>query len=126
MFGDVGGLFDFILIGLSSVFSYLAHSSLSASLVSKLFHASDIEPKEESKNATLPLKALHSIEIIPFSATLAAFDACSCRLARKKSRRLRTLELGEAKLDQSLDFVKLVRQIRILRTLTLLVLSKEE
>ena len=38
MFGDVGGLLDFILIVLRPVFCYLSSTLMSASLVSRLFH----------------------------------------------------------------------------------------
>ena len=45
MFGDVGGLLDFILILLRPVFCYLSSTLMSASLVSRLYHYSDSPQK---------------------------------------------------------------------------------
>ena len=52
MFGDVGGLLDFILIVLTPIFSYFSSSLSSATLVSKLYHASESEPKPVNTNLT--------------------------------------------------------------------------
>lgn len=47
MFGDVGGLLDFILIVLRPVFCYLSSTFMSASLVSRLFHYTESTQKAQ-------------------------------------------------------------------------------
>ena len=88
MFGDVGGMVDFILIVLSPILSYFTSSFMSASLVSKLYHVSESELKTTNTNSS-PLEALLSIKQIPFSSVLAIIDACSCKVLRRNSRKLR-------------------------------------
>ena len=108
MFGDVGGLQDFILIVLAPLFSYFSSSFMSATLVSKLYHASESEPKPASTTLT-PLQALESIKPIPFSSMLALMNACLCKAVTTRSRRLRTQAVGEYSLERQLDLVRLVR-----------------
>ena len=45
MFGDIGGMLDFVLIVLGPIFSYFTSSFMSSSLVSKLYHVSEDKPK---------------------------------------------------------------------------------
>ena len=125
MLGDVGGLLDFILIVFKPILGYLSSSCLTVSLVSKLFHTSETDRDVERRNTT-PLEAFQSIQPVPFSSFQAMFSACSCKVLQKKSKRIKALRVGSASLQQSLDVVSLVRQIRILKTLTRLLLSKEE
>ena len=37
MFGDVGGLYDFLVLGLSTIFSFFSEHLMTASLIKSLF-----------------------------------------------------------------------------------------
>lgn len=37
MFGDVGGLYDFVVLGFVTIFGFLSEQMMTASLVSKIF-----------------------------------------------------------------------------------------
>ena len=54
MFGEVGGLYDFLVVGLSTVFGFFSERQLLASLASKLFHGAPnvLTEKDVATNTT--------------------------------------------------------------------------
>ena len=88
MFGDVGGLLDFILIVFRPLLYYLSGSFMSASLISRLFHRSE-GPQKVQIDRVKPLSAFLQIKPIEFSSSLTMLDACSCGFFRKKAKRIR-------------------------------------
>ena len=102
MFGDVGGLNDFLVLLLAAIFSSFADKMLLRELVSKLFHFSVPIPKNNNA-INLPNLA----KFIPLKTKRLCLD--------KKRKHL--LSLAQSRLDDSLNVVRLIRSGRVQRTL---------
>ena len=127
LFGDVGGLRDFLGLFLSAFFGFFSERFMTASLVQTLFHASN-SSKESVNLDHSPAQALSSISPIKLPRVFTLMHALTCAKCRchGNKKRHKALELGESYLSRQLDVVKLVRQNRIFSTLLRLLLAKKE
>ena len=126
MFGEVGGLHDFLALGLSTVLAFFSERQLMASLAQKLFHgAPNVTKKRDEVDNTIR----HTINFNPlsFSANFVVAQSfiMSC-CYRDKTLRRKALFDGISRVEDSLDVVKLVRSHRALATLLRLLLTKDE
>ena len=110
MFGDVGGLNDFFVLLFVAIFSSFADKLMLRELAAKLFHFTNIS----ADFATSPLE------------TLASFKPLKAKKLFISRKRSRFLKIAQAKLDESLDVVRLIRAGRVHKTLLRLLLSKTE
>ena len=100
MFGDVGGVYDFLLILLAPFFSFLSQKFMMSSLIQKLFHAAlDSEAPHCS-----PKESLAAIRPLSFSRSFTLFAFC-----RRQGMRHQALKLGASRVDKALDIVQMVR-----------------
>ena len=111
MFGDVGGLNDFLVLLLAAIFSSFADKMLLRELASKLFHTSVPMPRNITA-INLP--------------NLAKFKPLKTKRLCLNKKRKHLLILAQSKLDDSLNVVRLIRSGRIQRTLLRLLLNKEQ
>ena len=110
MFGDVGGLNDFLVLICALYFKFFAEKLMLRELGAKLFYYSTLKVQGFES----PLAALSKIKSLKTNKLF---------LDRKRKY---FLGLAKTKLDTSLDVVRLIRASRIQRTLTRLLLSKSE
>ena len=113
MFGDVGGLNDFIFLLLSSVFGFISNRLMLKALVERLFHFTDAE----TRSPTATLKHIKSLQVSTWIVMFKSFFG---------KRHTRSLKKAEAKLDDSFDVVRLIRLGRNFRTLIRLLLTRNE
>ena len=120
MFGDVGGLNDFFLVVLSTIFGFFSDRMMLMSVLPKLFRYSSQGSNELPPKATL--NAIHSFSGISF------IDIYICRICSNSRNKMRhkAFKQGEEMYQDSLDVVKLVRYGRALRTVLRLFLSSED
>ena len=112
MFGEVGGLRDFIFLILAPFLSLFSERFLLASIVSKLYHIRDprgtTRSEDYSMNPAAQKKPL--FEPLNFSTSFILAHACSIGWClREKALHRKTLLDGISRLEDSLDIVKLVR-----------------
>ena len=119
MFGDVGGLRDFIGIFFTACFGFFSEKFFNASIVESLFHVSD------GKNRP-PAKMLASIRPLKFTTGFTLINAFTLGKCSGDRKRRKALEKGLNELDRHLDVIKLVRQNRVFTTLLRLLLHKQE
>ena len=126
MFGEVGGLYDFIALGIATVLGFFSERQLMASLVQKLFHEAP-NVKKEKDEITETTKQTINFNPLSFKASFVVAQSCimGCCYRDKKLHR-RNLFYGISKVEDSLDVVKLVRSYRALATLLRLLLTKDE
>ena len=116
MFGDVGGLNDFIALSLASIFGLLSEKFLHKDLIQKLFHVTSLASGGYKSPKTI-LRSFKSLKI-PLCLLL-----CPSRFKEKKKR---LFKLAMSRTEDSLDVIKLIRNSRVLKTLLRLLLSKDE
>ena len=87
MFGDVGGLRDFLGLFISAFFGFFSEHFMSASLVQTLFHVTD-------GNARSPSKTLASIKPLSFPRGFTLMHACTFGRCSGDKKRDKTLKLG--------------------------------
>ena len=117
MFGDVGGLRDFLAVGLSAVFTVFADRMMLASLVQKVFHASTdhrvpvpIATKSPDQVHRQVSKALKSIEKVQFSVFFTMINALTFgKCTKQEELRRKALNAGAKRLERHLDIVNLIR-----------------
>ena len=110
MFGDVGGLYDFLVLISATIFNYFADKLMLRELASKLFHFSTLSVQGFES----PIVALSKIKSLKTNKLF---------LDRKRKY---FLGLAKIKLDASLDVIRLIRAARVQKTLTRLLLNKNE
>ena len=100
MFGDVGGLNDFIGLILSSIFGFFAESFLKSSMVSALFGIS--KTKRKNLGASFSFSStLASIKAIKFNSIFSLLQAISCgKSACGDRKHYKVLQLGSARLEK--------------------------
>ena len=112
MFGEVGGLRDFIALVLAPFLSLFSERFLLASIVSKLYSISAPRGTTRSEDYSIN-PAAHQKPLfrpIEFSTSFLLADACSIGWClRDKALHRKTLLDGISRLEDSLDVVKLVR-----------------
>ena len=123
MFGEVGGLYDFLVLGLSTVLGFFSERHLMVSLAQKLFHgAPNVLTKQDETTNTIR----HTINFNPLSFSscfvMAQSFIMGCCYRDKKLHR-RALFDGMSRVEDSFDVVKLVRSFRELKTLLRLLLT---
>ena len=126
MFGEVGGLNDFLALILSTFLGFLSERHLLVSLAQKLYHG---VPQVERKIDVASMTTKHDITFNPLSFKASFIVAQSCLMNfcyRDKSLHRKAMFDGMSKVKDSLDVVKLVRSFRALNTLLRLLLSQDE
>ena len=96
MFGDVGGVVDFLFILLAPFCSFFSQKFMMSSLIQKLFHAA---LDSAAPNAS-PKESLAAIRPLIFSRSFTLFAIC-----RRQGMRHQALKLGASRLDEALDIV---------------------
>ena len=122
MFGEVGGLYDFLALALASIFGFASEHIMFASLVQKLFRIA-----ETSDLALTSGALLNQFKPLCFPQTFVLAHAFSFGWCpRDQFRRRKAYEAGVNRLERQLDIVNIVRDNRSLKTLLELLLSKQE
>ena len=111
MFGEVGGLHDFIALVFKVLLGFFSQRFLAASLVEKLYHTAPKTIKKDAENALSVFKPLF------FGTQVVLCHICT-NGKRGKYQQIKTLHEGIIKVEDSLDVVKLLRHIRSLKVLT--------
>ena len=112
MFGEVGGLRDFIFLILAPFLSLFSERFLLASIVSKLYRIRDprgsVRSEDYSMNPAAKQKPLS--QPLEFSTSFLLAHACSIGWCLKdKALHWKNLVDGISRVEDSLDVVKLVR-----------------
>ena len=117
MFGDVGGLSDFLAVGLSALFTFFTDRMMLASLVQKVFYVSTDHrvPVPVATNNPVQVhrqvsKALKSIEKVQFSVFFTMVNALTFGKCTKQEKfKRKALNAGAKRLEEHLDIVNLIR-----------------
>ena len=110
MFGEVGGLYDFLAIILYAIFTRISSKFQQATIISRLFRI-----KGPDQLISKPLK---------FSRTFIFTQMCWLRFCiPDKGKKHKALQEGIKRLDLELDVAKIVRNSRAMDTLQRLLLS---
>ena len=126
MFGEVGGLYDFLALGIATVLGFFSERQLMASLAQKLFQGA---PNVTRENDPTTNTIRQTINFNPLSFRASFVVAQSFIMGccyRDKSLHRKALFDGVSRVEDSLDVVKLVRRNRALATLLRLLLTKDE
>ena len=127
MFGEVGGLNDFLSLGLSSLIGIFSERFMRASLIQKLFRGANTDDKPPRNQKFTPFAIFRSIGSLMFPTSFVIAQIFSFgRCPRDQGRRRREFEAGIVKLEYELDVVHLIRNSRALSTLLRLLLSKDD
>ena len=114
VFGEVGGLNDFIALVLATFFGFFSQRFLLVSLVQQLYRS-----RTSSKNISEVL-----FRPLLFSKRFVVANACMLGEC-PRDRKALLLKDGMNRVEDSLDVVKLVQSNRALNTLLRLLLTKE-
>ena len=128
MFSEVGGLYDFLVLLLSTVLGFFSKRHLLASLIQKLFHEA---PKVFTKKNETIRTERQTIDFNPLSFNasfiIAQFFTMGCCYREKLLLRHKALLNGMNRVEDSLDVVKLVQSFRSLEnTFERLLMTKDE
>ena len=107
MFGDVGGLNDFLSIVAGGIFGIFSEGFRQAYMAEKLFHQQ--EKTSKSKPMT-PKQTISSLKQLKFSNFFILFSPClrlSSSKAVKKKRKL--LDEANQRIEASLDILNFIR-----------------
>ena len=116
MIGEVGGMRDFLILGLAPLFGLFSNQFLMASVITKLFRIND----QTKKGRKRPIYRM----IEPHYGLLIAHACSFSRFFRDRLGHRRALIEGSSKIDSSLDVVRLMRQLSALSTLQKLLLTR--
>ena len=119
MFGEVGGLKDFLSPILAFMFSTFSKNFLQAQLVKSLYRSIE-NGNQEIKSELMPVSSA-----IRFSSCFVIHQVLKLGCLGRKQDKMR-LKRGLAKIDGSLDIVKLIKNANALAILLRLLLSKPE
>ena len=88
MFGEVGGLYDFLALGIAIVLGFFSERQLMASLVEKLLHRPPNESRKEDA-ITKTVKQTINFDPLYFNASFIFFQSCimGCCYRDKKLHR---------------------------------------
>ena len=129
LFGDVGGLYDFLSLGLATFFGFFSDRFLQASLVQKLYRGvSSNNHKNPYKGTNISLRQnmLTPCAFTPWIIVSQAFKlSCCLSPGGKKALHRRALSDGTSRIEDSLDVVKLIRQGHALTVLMRLLLTRD-
>ena len=125
MFGDVGGLYDCLILIFTGFFSAYAHKLKTLALIKALFFSESRKRTPHLSNPT----GLGSLRVrkLSFSNNFTWLFACSlsfCKCGDRKQKKF--VKVGIERLDKSLDLVRLVRKSRAFVSLSRILLSRSE
>ena len=113
MFGDVGGLNDFLSLLISPVFGLFSEYLLNGDMVQKMFHSvsklSAGDRLQNPANTATPKKTFKAIKPIKLTKFLLLLRACTFGYCPKDRKKKRLLKAATCRLDNEFDVVRIVR-----------------
>lgn len=116
MFGDVGGLNDFLGVLLSSVFGLFSDSLLNGAMVKKMFQS--VSPKSYGNQPSRSYqienlkKTYKGIEPIKISKLFLLLRACTYEKCPRDKKKKKLIKTGTNMLENALDVVSIMRLSR--------------
>ena len=102
MFGDVGGLNDFLGLFFATVFGYFSENLKVASMIERIFHQSMMPSKTDRRRYLAPHQAFESIKELKLPTSFVILNSLYLNICQKgKARRQsKILKAGSKRLHK--------------------------
>mmetsp|Transcript_27725 Transcript_27725/g.34467 ORF Transcript_27725/g.34467 Transcript_27725/m.34467 type:complete len:113 (+) Transcript_27725:244-582(+) len=112
MFGDVGGLNDFLGLILTSVISFFSSNFMEKSLIEKIYHVSSSDPAPQRGSVSHDFEVANTIRPLKLSKCFVLIYALTGGRYPSSRKKRFAYRAAQEQLEKSLDIVDLISKTR--------------